>query len=675
MGANELDLFGDRNKSGLTLQQLENLMSDIRYQPKWREEADKCCDYYDGHQLTQERLARMERLGIPPLVTNLIAPAINAVLGMEAKTRTDWRVTEQDDANMAPEPLMNAMNAKLNEAERESRADRAISDGYASQSKAGLGWVEVARASDPFAYPYRVQHVHRREIWWDWRAKQPDLSDARYLVRKRRFDCDELIAMMPQHADLIRWATDDRFRTWQWDLRTIDNNDLAYAIHVERITNLDDADWRDSDRRRATLYEVWYRQKKRGKVLRLPDRRVVEFDPRNPRHQMAVSNGWIAPVDAVFDEVRVAFYMGPHRLYDMPSPYKHRHFPYVPFWAFREDRSGVPYGLIRAMLSPQDVVNSADAKMHWLLNAKRTTMDHNALHKQSNTIRQVQDELNRPDAFVILDGDHPNARFKVENEFTLEQQQFNRRMQAASDIENAGGIYKAMLGKEGAATSGIAINSLVEQGNIMLSEINDNYAFARRQVGELLFSLVREDLMAGEIAVGIRKGKQRSVIYLNRRTVDPETQQPAVENDVSAVPTKVVLEDVPSTPAFRAQQLQILSDVTKSLPPQVQAVLIPMVIGLTDIPNKDEAVSLVRKAVGLPDQDLTPEDEKAMQDDAAQKQAAAEQLMAEDKIADIKLKDAKTEETVARADKLKAETATTMNPPVEPPPPSPVAWQ
>src|SRR3990167_7234381 len=162
---------------GLSLQQLEDMLSDIRFQPLWREEAAKCADYYDGHQLTQDRLDRMDRLGIPPLVTNLIAPAINAVLGMEAKTRTDWRVTQENEVQDVQEEMLDAMNAKLNEAERESRADRAISDAYAPQVKAGLGWVEVSRSSDALAYPYRVASVHRDEIWWDWRARQPDLSD------------------------------------------------------------------------------------------------------------------------------------------------------------------------------------------------------------------------------------------------------------------------------------------------------------------------------------------------------------------------------------------------------------------------------------------------------------------------------------------------------------------
>lgn len=638
---------------GLSLQQLEDMLSDIRFQPLWREEAAKCADYYDGHQLTQDRLARMERLGIPPLVTNLIAPAINAVLGMEAKTRTDWRVTQENEVQDVQEEMLDAMNAKLNEAERESRADRAISDAYAPQVKAGLGWVEVSRSSDALAYPYRVASVHRDEIWWDWRARQPDLSDGRYLIRKRTFDQDVLMAMMPEHKDLIRWSVEDRFRTWQWDTKQNIDTQLAYAAQIERITNIDALEWRNADRRRATLFEVWYRVWQVGDVFRLPTGRVVIFNKKNPRHVEAASAGVIQVYKAPFSHVRVAFYLGCHRLYDMPSPYQHRHFPYVPFWGYREDTSGVPYGLIRAMISPQDVVNSADSKMHWMLSSRKLRADSDALDTKYNTWANVRENLARPDSVVLLDPSKPNSRFKEENDTGLNQQQFQRRMQASANVEQAGGIYRAMLGNDSNATSGIAISSLVEQGNITLAEINDNYQYARRQVGELLFSLVREDMMSAEVPVAIKKEGRRKVVVLNQRTQD------GIENEVAAVPAKVVLEDVPSTPAFRQQQLQMLSQYTKGLPPQIQLALADIVIGLTDVPQKDKVMARIKKIAGIQDE-ISEEEEAAMKQAAEAAQQAQQQAMERMQSAEIALTEAKAAQMTAMAAKGESERLVKM---------------
>lgn len=611
-----------RAQGGMSLGQLENMLSDIRFQPQWRAEADRCADYYDCHQLNYERLQRGEKLGIPPIITNLVGPAVDSVLGLEAKTRQAWRITEEDATNQAPEQMMDALNERLLEAARESRADKACSDAHAGQVKAGLGWVEVGKATDAFAYPHRVQSVHRRELWWDWRAKQDDISDARYLVRKRRFDADELIAMMPEHADLIQYATMDRFMTWQWETRETWSSDLAYAAHIERICNLDSHEWRDAERRRAMLFEVWYRNWVRGQILRLPSGKAVPFDDQNARHRMAVEAGIITPEIATYANVRVAFYIGPHRLYDMPTPYKHRHFPYVPFWGKREDQSGVPYGLIRPMTSPQDVVNAADAKMHWMLNAKHVVLTEDALADKFNTMAQMQEGISRPDAVTVLAANKPNAKFEVKSDFELNAQQYQRRQQAANDVNNASGVFKAFQGNETQAQSGIALSNQMEQSSVTLAEINDNYRFARRQVGELLFSNVREELLNHEFDVAIKKGKKKTIVTMNKRIVDPASGQVVVENDVSKVPVKVVLEDTPSTPAFRQQQLQILKDTVKGLPPEYQAVAIPFLIELTDAPKREAMADAMRKVGGVPD-NLTEDEQEQADAERAQRDAEA----------------------------------------------------
>lgn len=649
-----------RNDEGMSLATLEDMLSDIRYQPPWRDEADVCDDYYDAHQLQADRLQKMEALGIPPLVTNLIAPVINSMLGMEAKSRTDWRVDAEDEADEIPEEIMLALNAKLNKVERESRADRAISDAYAAQLKSGVGWVEVSRASDAMAYPYRVVDVDRNEIWWDWRAKQPDLSDARYLIRKRRFDQDVLLSMMPEHAELIKWAVSDRFKSWQWETIGQLNNstNLAYAAHLERVTNMDDNEWRDAERKRATVFEVWYRQWKRGPVLSLPSGKVVPFDQTDQRHVAAVQQGLIATQQRVFSELRVAFFLGCHRLYDSKSPYKHRHFPYVPFFGFREGRSGIRYGMIRNMISPQNVVNSADAKMHWLLNAKRIIADSDAIDTRYNTWRQVQEQVSSPNAVVLLDPSKPHARFKVESDFQLSAQQFNRRQQAAADIEAAAGVYKAALGKEGAATSGVGIDSLIEQSNIQAAEINDNHAFGRRQVGELLLSLILEDMAGVMTRIAYKEKGKKRVITLNKRTVDGNGQE-FIENDISGINIKVALHDVPSTASFKSQQLRTVSEVAKSLPQQMQALLVPAMVMLTDIPDKEDTAEAIRKLAGIAPK-MTDEEQAAADDAAAKAQAVISDLERRTAEANVKLLEQKVAQLEQQNKKISAERLVRM---------------
>ena len=71
---------------GLSLRQFESMFVELRNQPAWRGKADKEMEYVDGNQLDSDILQRMAAIGMPPAIEPLIGPAIEAVLGLEAKT-------------------------------------------------------------------------------------------------------------------------------------------------------------------------------------------------------------------------------------------------------------------------------------------------------------------------------------------------------------------------------------------------------------------------------------------------------------------------------------------------------------------------------------------------------------------------------------------------------------
>jgi hypothetical protein len=624
--------------------QVQQYLWEIKHQPNWRREADTCADYYDGNQLSQELIEKLKDRGQPPLITNLIKPTVDTVLGMEAKTRTDWIVRPEDDTDSNSD-VAEALSLKLKHSETESRADRACSDAYAGQIKAGLGWVEVARESDPLKYPYRVQYVHRREIFWDWRAERYDLSDARYLIRRRWLELDHAIAMMPQYADLFRATTCG----WAgFDPLLEQNTQLYQSFVLERDTRIEAVDWRDIQRERLCLYEIWYRRWVRGFVITLPNGKTVECNFDDTTHCQAVLQG--APVRmATFQKVRLAWYCGPHFLYDIPSPYEHSYFPYVPFFGYREDLTQVPYGLVRSMISPQDEINARKSKALWLLNSRRVIADSDAVEDHN----QAMEEVARPDAYIILDAKRrPGSKFEVSTDAQLSSQQFSAMQESKQEIEEASGVHKVMQGQQSGASSGLAINSLVEQGLNTLAEINDNYRHARRLVGEQLFLLLQADMKGKPTKVTIGEGQQKRVIVLNAQVQDPQTGQVVPQNDISAISPKVVLDDIPSTPTFRLQQLQMLTEITKSLPPNLQGMVIDFVVAATDLPNRQEIVDRLRGALGI----KTPQEQQQAQQAQQQEQAAqakvAQQmtvLTAAEKAANIRAINAKAslDETAA----------------------------
>ena len=655
---------------GLSYDQYQRIVEDIRDQPEWRKEADKAADYYDGNQLDAETLSMLEERGMAPLITNLIKPNIDLVLGLEAKTRSDWRVIADTEEY---QDVAEALSQRLHEVERETRADRACSDAYAGMVKTGVGWVEVSRESDPFKYPYRVNSIHRREMYWDWLAKDPDLSDARYIIRKRWFDYDVVALHFPKQKKLLE-ASRGRW-DGNWLEIASEDPELANAFDQERGSGLADYEWQNADRQRICLFEVWYKAPIHGVVLRIQDR-TIEFDPKNDAHRAAVEMGLTQPIKAVYQQQRLAIWAGPHRLYDGKAHTKRP--PYVPFWGFKEDLTGVPYGLIRNMISPQDEINARRRKLMNLLSSKRIIADSDALDTRVNSFRDVADEVARPDSIIVLNPNRRNANaFLFESDLNLSNQQFEIMKDAEAGIQNVTGIHNAMMGSDSQAKSGLAINSLVEQGTTTLAELSDNYRYSRRMVGEMLVDMIRED-MREPMQIIVGEGKRKRPIQLNVPVQNPETGMPELMNDVGRSQVKVALEDVPSTPSYRAQQMTMLTQVIQAMPPEAQAIMAPAFVELSELPNRQELADQMRQMMGIQsgEEEQDPEKQQMMQqlqqyEQAIQQlQQAPQMIAAQTKQAELELKaqdqqirsqqaEVDMQKTMAEIEKIQAETART----------------
>lgn len=585
-----------QTETELSLSEFTTFLEEIREQPAWRAKADKEMDYCDGNQLNSEILARMQEIGIPPAVEPLMGPTIDGVLGLEVKNRGDWKVipdTQNDGDDVA-----DALSYKLHQAESRSAADIACSDAFSSEIKVGLGWIYVGRETDPFLYPYKVEAIHRNEIFWDWFAK-PDLSNARYLIRRKWFDRRIPKLMFPDRADLIEHAGTG-WTGLDHTTLTIDggtSTGLYVAADQERGWSIEEQEWRDLNRNRVCLFEVWYRRWERVLVLKAPDGRVVEYDAKNPAHRYAVAAGAIEPVWAIVSRVRLSWWMGPHKLSDAPSQYRHNRFPYVPFWGKREDRTGVPFGLARGMMYLQDQINALHSKSQWMMAARRVVRTEGAVKGDDELFRQ---EVARPDADIVLSAKamRDGGVFKVETDLELTQQQFQRLQDSRDGLRRVGGIYSEFQGQNSNTTSGVQFNSQVEQSNQSLADILDNFKTARMAVGDLLLSMIIEDSIGRQESVFINgKGlRPDKTVLLNAPATDDETGVQYLTNDIERVKLKVAVDNVPSAATFKQQQLAALSEAFKSAPPQFQPIMLPYLLALMDIPDREDLVRAIKEA-------------------------------------------------------------------------------
>jgi len=591
----------DTPAGALTVDEYREIHEEIDNQPReWRPIADREMDYAEGNQLKTELIEAQRKLGIPVAKENLIGAALEGIRGYEESTRTDWKVT----ANGQPggQDVADAISFKLNEAEGNSKADDACGKAFYPQIGVGLGWVEVSKGDDPFGYPYQCLPVNRNEIHWDWSSELDDMTDARWLRRQRWMHASRLARVFPEHSELIKRF--GKAGTGWWGSYSGEDvggqsTGLNRAWDVAREWTIQEDRWHNPHNKEVCATELWYRRWVDVVVLKSPDGRVVEYDEANPAHVHAVANKLVEFRRAVVARVRRSYWLGPHVLFDGPTPYSHRYFPYAPFWGFREENTRVPFGYIRNMLDQQDTLNAGNARLRWGMSAYRVTRTKGAVAMEDEQFRRT---VGRLDADIVLDPAQmaqQGAVFKVERDFQMNQQQLDMLANARAAIERVNpAAAGAFSGRRGTATSGVQEQTQVEQANQSLAHMMGNFRRGRTLVGEMLMAMIVQDLGDKPHTVVIEGDavtEDRTVV-INKPEVDPENGYTYLSNDLQRTRLMVGLEDVPSSPTYRGQQLNVLSEVAKSMPPQFQAVVLPMMASLMDMPFKRQLVQALQQA-------------------------------------------------------------------------------
>lgn len=624
----------------VSLDEYHAICNEIVNEPSWRALADKCADYADGNQLDGDLTVKMKQLGIPPAVENIISPVIRSVQGYEANTRTDWRVTPNGE--VGGQDVADALNYKLNQAERHSKADKACSDAFESQIKTGIGWIEVAKEQNPFAYEYRCRVVHRNEIHWDMASREYDLSDARWLRRTRWLTPERIAQAFPAHKEMI--LSFGLHGSSYYDLAAADSLEgglstgLQNAWRMGRASTLSEQHWYNRESKHLCITELWYRKWVSVPVIKTPDGRAVEYDKNNPNHLMAVASGIAKPVMTSVPRVRLSYWIGSYLLHDGASPYAHTHFPYVPFWGFKEDMTGTPYGYIKDMVYAQDSLNSGLAKLRWGLSVMRVERTKDVVMMSDAQLRQ---QVARPDADIVLNKQElkDGGRFEVIRDYQLTNQHYQLLQDSRATVERVSGISQSFQGA-GNASSGYQEQQRIEQSNQALADIMDNFRESRKMVGELLLSLIINDLGQKPQTI-IIEGDTITVeraVTINKPEIDPATGQTYLSNDIQRTRLMVSLEEVPSSTSYRSQQLNALSETAKSLPPEYQVAVLPFLVSLMDMPYKEKIIEAIKAVKETP----TQEQIQAQIDEAVQtalansdKELKERELALKEKIAQV----------------------------------------
>lgn len=594
---------------------------ELDRQSENRAEMSRDADFYDNIQWREEDARALRDRGQVPLVYNVIASSINWVLGTEKRGRTDYKILpRRKDASKPAERKTQLMKYLSDVNMTPFHRSRAFED----CAKVGIGWIETGVQNEDDGEPVFSRYESWRNLLWDSACNEKDLSDCRYIFRAKWVDLDIAEAMFP-----------DRIGT----LRASSAGNQAYGLDEQGDEAMDSAEnqlngyasirsYNDGFQRgRVRLIEVWYRKPTKVKRMVGGDFSGEVFDEGNPSpgHQQSIDEGESVPMDRQLMRMHVAIMCNVGMLYHAESPYRHNQFPFTPIWAFRRDRDGLPYGMIRGMRDMQEDINKRASKALHILSTNKVIMDEGAVED----VDEFAEEVSRPDAILVK---KKGYELTINAERELAPAHLDLMSRSISMIQTLSGVTDENMGRSTNATSGRAITARQEQGSMTTAGIFDNLRFAVQIHGQKELSLIEQFFT---------ERKQFRITNARGTPEYIEVNDGLPENDIVRSKADFVISDADWRASVRQAQTEELFALLQQLAPvapQVALVMLDLIVEGMDITSRDEIVKRIRQVTGMRDpdaEDMTPEEKAAEQakQQAEQQQAELNQRAIMAKIA------------------------------------------
>ena len=622
-------------------------------------------DFYDGLQWDPEDVEVLRERGQWPLVFNLIKPVVDWISGTQKRTPLDWKVLPRNSEGGDLAEVKTALMKYLSDVNNEPWA---ISSAFKDAIVAGLGWLECGVRGDTTDEPIYSAMESWRNVLYDSSSKERDFNDARYLFRWKWVDKDIALALFPDRKDVIDKAVarstnlitgglDEQGDEFWYMGQVIGQGDPTKAMTFDRRSYISDTNYINYRRQRVRLIEGWYTVPATKKVMRGAGGLNGQFfDPQIEQHAQAVREGVVSVFDTLAFEMRCAVFTESALLWTGQTPYSHNKFPLTPIWCFRRGRDNAPYGVVRQLRDPQEDYNKRASKALWLLSTNRVVMEHGAV----DDVEELREEVSRPDSIVVK---RRGAELEILNDAPLADGQIALMERDHMHIQSSSGVTDELLGRKTNAVSGKAIEARQAQGSVTTAEIFDNLRFAKQLHGQKLMSLAEQYI--SEPRVIRLTGAKGQIEWINlNEPVEGPNGEVEFRNDVTAEQADFVVSEMDYHATTRAAMFEQLMEMSAKLPPEISLKLLPQVLELSDIPNKEEFIDELRQLLGLPKPEAQlSEEELAMQQQQAMEQQQAEQeqqaIMGQMARAELEEQVASAELKQAQADKTRAEAEMT----------------
>lgn len=171
---------------------------------KWRKQATDCDRFAAGKHFSRADLEALEQQQRPTAAFNAAQKWLRLISGLERQSRIEVRYLPRDIHNanqeMAGDLVTDAHNWAIQQCAGDDHRSRAFIDSV----RRGMGWTECSldRSMDASGL-VALRRVDGMEMYWDTRATDVCVSDARWVARERQISKREAVKRFPKHIGVI----------------------------------------------------------------------------------------------------------------------------------------------------------------------------------------------------------------------------------------------------------------------------------------------------------------------------------------------------------------------------------------------------------------------------------------------------------------------------------------
>ena len=604
---------------------------------KYVDEAKKFDNYYRGEQWDLETQQRLNNEGRPYLTINLVLSTVNAVIGQYIRTRQQVHFKPAGSgANEALAFILNQIVAHIDEMNGSRWNEKTMfEDGLVLER----GYLDLRMDYSTNALGDAKESV------LDPMSVIPDASAQDY-------DPDTWSQVI-----VSRWMTVD-------DIEALYGKEKADAVFHRQSPSeefgADSLEWLNNtygDTSESVEYSDTPTEDRRISKVRLVDRQYRKLVRR--RYFLDDVTGDIAPAPDGWDADRVEAHALEYDLYvserverrirwtisacdvllfDNWSPYKH--FTVVPYFPYF--RRGKPFGMIRNLLSPQDLLN------------KMTSQELHVINTSANSgwIVEAGSLINMDVADLERDGSKTGLVLEfskgAQPPDKIQPNQVPTGLDRMADKANMlfpqiSGVNQSMLGIERRAeVSGVAMQRRQEGGMLQLEVVFDNLEKTRQIRARHLLDMVQGFYTEPRVmAINAQDEDGREMVE------ELAVNQPVggrIEHDLTMGKYSIRIDTVPEQRTIDEVNFQQLLSMRES------GMMVPdwAIFESSPLPNKRELAEWSRRMSGA--LEPTPEEiEKAQQMEEMQMRMLVAQI--DEQIAKARERMANTQLLMVKAEK------------------------